>query len=83
MGKRKERIGIVVSDRMEKSCVVKVEKSFRHPRYGKVIKKYKKFKVHDERDEARVGDKVLISETRPISKEKYFRLVKILKRAEE
>jgi len=83
MGKRKERIGIVVSDRMEKSCVVKVERSFGHPRYGKVIKKYKKFKVHDERDEARVGDKVLISETRPISKEKYFRLVKILKRAEE
>lgn len=81
--KRKERIGVVVSDRMNKTIVVRVTRTVRHPLYDRIIKKYKKFKVHDEKNIAKVGDIVRIQETRPLSKEKYFRLVEIIKRAEE
>jgi small subunit ribosomal protein S17 len=79
--KRKERIGVVVSDKMQKTIVVKVTSLVKHPRYKRVIRKYKKFKVHDEKNIAHVGDIVRIQETRPISKEKYFRLVEIIKKA--
>jgi small subunit ribosomal protein S17 len=79
--RRKERIGVVVSDKMQKTIVVKVTSLVKHPRYKRVIRKYKKFKVHDEKNIAHVGDIVRIQETRPISKEKYFRLVEIIKKA--
>jgi len=79
--KRKDRIGVVVSDKMQKTIVVKVTSLVKHPRYKRVIRKYKKFKVHDEKNIAHVGDIVRIQETRPISKEKYFRLVEIIKKA--
>jgi small subunit ribosomal protein S17 len=81
MGKRKERIGVVVSDKMQKTIVVKVTYTVQHPRYKRMIKKYKKFKVHDEKNLAHVGDLVRIQETRPLSKDKYFRLVEIIKKA--
>lgn len=77
-GLRKERIGIVVSDKMTKTIVVQIRRKTRHPEYGKVIEKAAKFKVHDEKNEAKVGDKVRISETRPLSKEKRWRLVEIM-----
>ncbi len=78
-GKRKELIGIVVSDKMQKTIVVKVERLVKHPLYKKTIKKFKKYKVHDEENKAKVGDKVRIVETRPLSKEKRWRLVEVLK----
>lgn len=78
-GKRKELVGIVVSDKMDKTIVVKVERLVRHPLYKKVIRKHKKYKAHDEHNIAKVGDKVRIMETRPLSKEKRWRLVEILK----
>lgn len=77
-GKRKERTGVVVSRAMHKTIVVKVERRVRHPFYGKEMKLMKKFLAHDERNEARLGDKVLIAETRPLSKRKRWRLVKVL-----
>ena len=80
-GTRKERIGIVVSDKMQKTIVVKVERNVKHPMYGKVVKKYSKFVAHDENEEARVGDTVRIMETRPLSKTKRWRLVEIIERA--
>jgi len=79
MGKRKERIGIVVSDRMDKTIVVRIERKAKHPLYEKNIKKYKKFKVHDEKNQAKLGDQVKIQETRPLSKEKRWRLVEVIK----
>jgi len=81
MGKRKERMGVVVSDKMQKTIVVRVTYMVKHPRYKRMIKKYKKFKVHDEKNIAHVGDLVRIQETRPLSKEKYFRLVEVIKKA--
>jgi len=78
-GKRKELIGVVVSDKMDKTIVVKVERLVRHPLYKKVIRKHKKYKVHDAHNIAKVGDKVRIMETRPLSKEKRWRLVEVLK----
>ena len=78
-GKRKELIGTVVSDKMQKTIVVKVERLVKHPLYKKTIKKFKKFKVHDEENKAKVGDKVRIVETRPLSKHKRWRLVEVLK----
>ena len=78
-GKRKEFIGIVVSDKMEKTIVVKVERLVKHVLYKKMIKKYRKFKVHDEENLAKTGQKVRIMETRPLSKEKRWRLVEVLK----
>ena len=78
---RKTRSGLVVSDAMDKTIAVGVERTFRHPRYGKVIRKTEIFKVHDENDRARLGDQVEIMETRPLSKTKRWRLVSILKAA--
>ncbi len=75
---RKEREGIVVSDAMEKTIVVRNERRVRHPQYGKEIKRFKKYYAHDEKNEAKAGDRVLISETRPLSKLKRWRLVKVL-----
>ena len=75
---RKEREGVVVSAAMDKTIVVKNERRVRHPEYGKVIKRFKKFYAHDEKNEAKVGDSVLITETRPLSKLKRWRLVKVL-----
>ena len=76
---RKIRIGVVVSDKMQKTIVVRVERSAMHPEYGKVIKKAKKFKVHDEKNQAKAGDRVRIMETRPLSKDKRWRLLEVLK----
>lgn len=78
-GHRKKRVGIVLSDRMNKTIVVRLERRVRHPIYGRVIRKWTKFKVHDERNSAKVGDKVRIVETRPLSREKRWRLLEIVK----
>ncbi|MBO7667224.1 MAG: 30S ribosomal protein S17 [Firmicutes bacterium] len=78
---RKTRIGIVASDKMDKSVVVRVESRTRHPLYGKITTTSKKYKAHDENNEARIGDKVLIMETRPMSKDKRWRVVEILEKA--
>ncbi len=78
-GKRKELIGVVVSDKMEKTIIVKVERLAKHALYKKMIKKYRKYKVHDEGNLALAGQKVKIMETRPLSKEKRWRLVEVLK----
>lgn len=80
-GMRKTRVGVVVSDKMDKTVVVAVERLVQHPLYKKTIKRTTKFKAHDENNECRVGDKVLIMETRPLSKEKRWRVVQILERA--
>jgi small subunit ribosomal protein S17 len=78
---RKERIGVVVSDKMDKSIVVIVERKVKHPMYGKFVKKTTKFMAHDEKNDCNIGDKVLIMETRPLSKNKCWRLVEIIERA--
>ena len=78
-GKRKERVGKVISDKMDKTRVVLIERTTMHPLYKKVIKKYTKVKVHDEKNKSKVGDRVKIVETRPLSKEKNWRLVEITK----
>lgn len=78
---RKERIGIVTSNAMEKSIVVSVERRVKHPIYGKFVKKTNKFVAHDEEDTCNAGDTVKIMETRPVSKNKRWRLVEILERA--
>lgn len=78
---RKERTGVVTSNKMTKSIVVKVERKLRHPVYGKFVKKTKKFMAHDENNDCRIGDTVRIMETRPLSKLKRWRLVEILERA--
>lgn len=79
---RKVRQGVVVSDKMEKTVVVAIEDMVQHPLYGRIVKQTKKFKAHDENNEARVGDTVKIMETRPLSKEKCWRVVEIVKKAE-
>ena len=81
MGERKSREGVVVSDAMQKTRVVKIERVFRHPRYQRVVRMSKKLKAHDERNESKVGDRVLIEETRPLSREKRWRIRAILGRA--
>ncbi|MFH1778756.1 MAG: 30S ribosomal protein S17 [Candidatus Omnitrophota bacterium] len=78
-GHRKERIGIVVSDKMDKTIVVKVETLSRHPVYRKILRRSKKFKVHDGEKKAKIGDRVKIAETRPLSKEKRWRLIEVLR----
>lgn len=78
---RKTREGIVVSDRMQKTRVVRIERVFRHRRYQRVITRSKKLKAHDEANASRVGDRVLIEETRPISRDKRWRIREILNRA--
>ncbi|MBS5849675.1 MAG: 30S ribosomal protein S17 [Clostridiales bacterium] len=79
---RKNRVGIVVSDKMDKTIVVAIEQRVKHPLYKKIVKRTKKFKVHDENNVAGVGDKVLIAETRHLSKDKCWRLVEVIKKAE-
>ena len=75
---RKEKVGIVLSDKMQKTIVVQIGRKALHRRYGKVVKSFTKFKVHDEKNEARSGDRVRIVETRPLSKDKRWRLVEVL-----
>lgn len=78
---RKERIGLVVSNKMEKSIVVQIDHREKHPMYGKFVKKRSRFFAHDEKNECNVGDTVRIMETRPLSKNKCWRLVEIIERA--
>jgi small subunit ribosomal protein S17 len=78
---RKTRIGVVVSNKMDKSITVAMERKYKHPMYGKFLKKTTKFYAHDEKNEANVGDTVKIMETRPISKLKRWRLVEIIEKA--
>ncbi len=78
---RKERIGVVVSNKMNKSIVVAVERKVKHEKYGKFIKLTTKFMAHDEKNESGIGDLVLIAETRPLSKSKNWRLKQILEKA--
>ncbi len=78
---RKERIGVVTSTKMDKSIVVSVERREKHPKYGKFIKKTKKFMAHDDKNECGVGDTVRIMETRPMSKLKRWRMVEIIEKA--
>jgi small subunit ribosomal protein S17 len=78
---RKERVGLVVSNKMEKSIVVQVERRVQHTKYGKFVKKTNKFCAHDESNESNIGDTVRIMETRPLSKNKCWRLVEIIERA--
>ena len=78
---RKTRVGVVVSDKMDKTIVVAVVDNVKHPRYSKIIKRTVRFKAHDENNECGIGDTVEIMETRPLSKDKYFRLVRIIEKA--
>ena len=78
---RKTRVGVVVSDKMDKTIVVAVKDSVHHPLYKKILKRTKKFKAHDENNEAGIGDRVEIMETRKISKDVNWRLVKIIEKA--
>lgn len=78
---RKERTGVVVSDAMDKTVVVQAERRIAHPVYGKIMRRSKKYYAHDEKNEAKKGDKVVILETRPLSKTKRWRLVEIVARA--
>ena len=81
-GRRKARVGEVVSDKMEKTVVVAVTRLVKHPLYGRFVKRTSKYKVHDEQNESRTGDVVRITETRPLSKDKRWRLVEVVKRAD-
>jgi len=78
---RKEKVGLVVSNKMSKSIVVEVERRIKHPIYGKFVKKTSTFMAHDETNDCKIGDTVRIMETRPMSKNKCWRLVEILERA--
>ena len=80
-GYRKTRIGVVVSDKMDKTAVVAIKTKVRHPLYGKMVNRTRKFKAHDEENQCGVGDTVKIMETRPISKAKRWRLVEIVEKA--
>ena len=80
MGERKTKEGVVVSDAMQKTRVVRIERVYRHPRYQRVIRMSKKLKAHDEANSSHVGDRVLIEETRPMSKEKRWRIRQVLTR---
>jgi small subunit ribosomal protein S17 len=80
-GHRKERVGEVISNKMTKTIIVRVERRFPHPRYKKVVTGYSKFYAHDEKNEAKVGDTVLIRETRPLSKTKNWRLIEVVVRS--
>lgn len=81
MGKRKEFMGTVVSDKMNKTRVVSIMRLAKHPKYGRIIKKYNKFKVHDEKEIAKLGDLVRIQETKPLSKDKRFRILEVVKKS--
>lgn len=80
-GRRKVRVGFVTSDKMDKTITVSVEEFIRHPLYGKRVKRTKKFKAHDENNQCGIGDKVRIMETRPLSRDKRWRLVEIVEKA--
>ena len=80
-GNRKERLGEVISNKMTKTIIVRVERRFPHPKYKKVITRYKKLYAHDEKSEAKIGDRVRIEETRPLSKTKRWRLVEVVKKS--
>ena len=80
-GRRKVRTGIVVSDAMDKTVVVRISTAFRHPMYGKTVRRSSRFNAHDEANDAHVGDKVRIMETRPLSKTKRWRVVEVVERA--
>ena len=83
MGRRKEFIGKVVANKMQKTIVVKVVRITKHPKYSRIMKQSNKFKAHDEKNSAQIGDSVRIQETRPLSKEKRFKLMEIVKKANE
>lgn len=78
---RKSRVGIVVSDKMDKTVVVEIRERVQHPLYKKIISKSKRFKAHDENNQCGIGDTVLIQETRPMSRDKHFRVVEIIEKA--
>ena len=78
---RKERVGVVVSDKMDKTIVVAIKDKAKHPLYKKTINKTKKLKAHDENNECSIGDRVRVMETRPLSKEKRWRLVEVIEKA--
>lgn len=78
--KRKEKIGVVSSNKMNKTIIVSVERQIRHPKYGKFLRRTSKFMAHDEKNECSIGDKVRIIETRPLSKNKCWRLVEIIEK---
>ena len=78
---RKNRVGIVVSDKMDKTVVIAIEEHVKHQKYGKVIKRTIRLKVHDEKNECGIGDKILVAETRPLSHDKRWRLVEIIEKA--
>ena len=78
---RKERVGVVVSNKMDKSVVIMVERKVKHPKYGKFVKKSSKFMAHDDKNECNIGDTVRIMETRPLSKNKCWRVVEIVEKA--
>ncbi|MBR2615033.1 MAG: 30S ribosomal protein S17 [Clostridia bacterium] len=78
---RKERVGIIVSDKMDKTVVVAIEEKFKHPLYKKTVKRTKKFKAHDEQNSCGIGDKVRIVETRKLSKDKNWRVAEIIEKA--
>ncbi len=78
---RKTRTGIVVSDKMDKTVVVAIKERVKHPLYGKIVNRTKKFKVHDENNQCGVGDKVRVMETRPLSKDKHWRVIEIVEKA--
>lgn len=80
-GNRKVKVGVVVSDKMEKTITVRVDRLVKHPKYGKYIKKFQKFKAHDESETAKEGDRVEIMETRPLSKTKSWRLVRVVEQS--
>ena len=80
---RKTRTGIVVSDKMDKTIVVAIRERVKHPLYGKIVNRTKKFKVHDENNECGIGDKVRVMETRPLSNDKLWRLVEIVEKEKE
>ncbi|MBD3367053.1 MAG: 30S ribosomal protein S17 [Candidatus Eisenbacteria bacterium] len=81
-GRRKVRVGHVVSDKMDKTAVVAVTRLVKHPLYGRYVKRTSRFKVHDETNQCQVGDTVRIAETRPLSKDKRWRLIEIIRRAQ-
>ena len=80
-GYRKTRVGVVVSDKMDKTIVVAIKTKVRHPLYGKMVNRTRKFKAHDENNECGIGDRVKVMETRPLSKDKRWRLVEIVEKA--
>ena len=80
-GLRKTRIGVVISDKMDKTCVIQIKTRVRHPLCGKILNRTSKLKVHDENNECGVGDTIRVMETRPLSKDKRWRLVEIIEKA--